>query len=144
MPTKKQRRRRAKEHRHEYELVVLDEEGREVELDPNELRAQKEKQRLARASREGKPVDVRDHKGRKIRAPHPPSWKRAIQRGAIFMVFLLVATTFLNKHGNIASQVALAVAYGVISVPMLYFLDRLAHNRYLRATGRETEIKRRR
>lgn len=144
MPTKKQRRRRAKGQRHEYEFVVLDEDGREVEVDPGTLRSSKEKERLAKASRDGKPVDVRDHRGRRIRAPQPPSWKRAIQRGVIFTVFLFVATTFLQKKAHPATQIALAVGYGVIAVPMLYFLDRIAHNRYLRATGRENEIKRRR
>jgi len=37
MPSRKQRRRRQKERRHEYEFVYVDEEGREVEVDPSEL-----------------------------------------------------------------------------------------------------------
>ena len=37
MPTRKQRRRRLKELRHDYEYVYVDEEGREVEVDPAEL-----------------------------------------------------------------------------------------------------------
>ena len=38
MPTRKQRRRRQKLHRHEYEEVYIDPEtGDEVELEPDEL-----------------------------------------------------------------------------------------------------------
>jgi hypothetical protein len=48
MPTRKQRRRREKTFRHDYDFVVLDEEGREVEVDPAELRKAKEKERPKR------------------------------------------------------------------------------------------------
>ncbi len=40
MPTKKQRRRREKSFRHEYDFVVEDEEGNEVPVDTTELRAE--------------------------------------------------------------------------------------------------------
>ena len=43
MPTRKQRRRRDKTFRHEYDLVVYDEEGNEVPVDTAELRAAKGK-----------------------------------------------------------------------------------------------------
>ena len=37
MPTRKQRRKRQKDRRHEYEFVYVDEEGQEVEVDPEEV-----------------------------------------------------------------------------------------------------------
>ena len=43
MPTRKQRRRRDKTFRHEFDFVTYDEEGNEVEVDPTELRKEKEK-----------------------------------------------------------------------------------------------------
>jgi hypothetical protein len=38
MPSRKQRRRREKTFRHEYETVLLDADGNEVPLDPEERR----------------------------------------------------------------------------------------------------------
>jgi hypothetical protein len=48
MPSRKQRRRREKSLRHEYDYVLLDHDGNEIELDPEARRAEreaKEKQR---------------------------------------------------------------------------------------------------
>ena len=49
MPTKKQRRRRAKTFRHEYDFVIEDEEGNEVPLDTSELRAERAERERQRA-----------------------------------------------------------------------------------------------
>jgi hypothetical protein len=147
MPTRKQRRRRAKEQRHEYEFVVVDGEGHEVEVDPGEIRTQKEKARATagtRGSRNGRAVPARDARGRRIREAKPPSWRRAIQRAALFAVALFVLTSFLQKNTSTVTQVAISAAYGLIGIPFFYFLDRTAYHRWLRATGREAEIKRRR
>ena len=38
MPTRKQRRRRQKEQRHEYEFVTYDDEGQEIPVDSAELK----------------------------------------------------------------------------------------------------------
>jgi hypothetical protein len=160
MPTKKQRRRRAKEQRHEWEYVVVDEEGHEVEVDPAELREEKDRERTPRdgsggrskaAAKGGKsakqPV-VRDRRGRPVRPVQPPSWRRSIRRSApwtaILLVFLIWSGTRGGHNQNLAGVVALGAIYAVAFIPLVYVVDRAAYNRYLRAAGREDEIKKRR
>lgn len=149
MPTRKQRRRRAKEQRHEWEYVVYDDEGREVEVDPSELRKDKEQQdgtKARAASRNGKAAaKPRDRKGRPLRPQKPPSWRRAATRAGIFAVALLVFTSLLNQNNTQwAGRIAITVGYGIIAVPFFYFMDRATYRRYLRAAGREDELKPRR
>lgn len=151
MPTRKQRRRRAKDQRHEWEYVVYDDEGHEVEVDPAELRKEREQRRdgskpVRTAARNGKPAtQARDRKGRPLRPQKPPSWRRAATRAGIFAVALLVFTSFLNqKNTQWATRVAIAVAYGLVAIPFFYFMDRATYRRYMRAAGREDELKPRR
>ena len=55
MPSKKQRRRREKSLRHEYEYVLLDEEGNEVPVEPTELRKKEERPKAPLAAARGPP-----------------------------------------------------------------------------------------
>src|SRR5919198_4115720 len=147
MPTRKQRRRRAKDQRHEWEYVVYDDEGHEIEVDPAELRKEREQHRdggrpARSAARNGKPSTPRDRKGRPLRPQKPPTWRRAATRAAIFAVALLVFTSFLNqKNTQWATRVAIAVAYGLVAIPFFYFMDRATYRRYMRMAGREDELK---
>jgi hypothetical protein len=142
MPTRKQRRRREKEQRHEYEYVVLDEEGKEVAVDPGELRKEKEHE----SGRDGRPAargrtaaKARDGKGRPVRPMPPPSWSRAVKRAlpwAAALAAIVIWTGSRSKSGSgFASAVVLGVLYAVAFVPMMYWIDRMAYRRYLRATG---------
>jgi hypothetical protein len=139
MPTKKQRRRRAKGKRHEYEFVTFDEEGREVPVDPAELRPERaEKTDAKKSTPKQQPTDRR---GRPLRAANPPSWTRAAKRAGIFVVALFVFTSLVGKtKPALATRIAISVAYGAIGVPFFYWMDRAAYRRYLRATGRGDEI----
>ena len=65
MPSRKQRRRQAKERRHDYEYVYVDDAGREVEVD----RAELEERRNGKARR-----PERAAAGGRI--VQPPSWTR--------------------------------------------------------------------
>ena len=49
MPTRKQRRRQAKAKRHEYEYVYVDEEGNEVEVAEDDVKAERTASRNGRA-----------------------------------------------------------------------------------------------
>lgn len=147
MPTKKQRRRQAKTKRHEYEYVVVDEEGNEVPVDPGELRAQKEKDRPAVQSKGRQQPAARDRRGRVLREPRKPSWQRALKVGLLFIVALFVFTSFVGKsHPSLASRLLLSLAYGVIGVPFFYWMDRTTYRRWERASGRtpQAEPKRKR
>jgi len=151
MPTRKQRRRRQKEQRHEWEYVVYDDEGREVEVDPADLRKERERKDSAAGTKTssrngGKPsTQPRDRKGRPLRPQKPPSWRRAATRAGIFAVALLVFTSLLNqKNTQWAQRVAITVAYGLVAIPFFYFMDRATYRRYLKLAGREDELKPRR
>jgi hypothetical protein len=142
MPTRKQRRRRQKEQRHEYEFVTYDDEGHEIPVDPAELRPPKEKSGNGRpaAAAKGK-TQVRDRRGRQLREVKPPSWRAAIKRAAIFVVVLAVFLSFVGgKKQSPAVKILLPLFYGIVGVPFFYWMDRAAYRRYLRATGRESEI----
>ena len=51
MPTRKQRRRQAKAKRHEYEYVYVDEEGNEVEVAEDDVKAERTASRNGRAKK---------------------------------------------------------------------------------------------
>ena len=142
MPTRKHRRRRQKEQRHEYEFVTYDDEGQEIPVDPAELKAPKERAGNGRpAPAKAKTPPARDRKGRPLRAVKPPSWRAAIKRAAIFVVVLAVFLSFVGgKKQSPAVKIILPIFYGVVGVPFFYWMDRAAYRRYLRATGRENEI----
>jgi hypothetical protein len=82
MATQKQRRRRAKEKRHEYDLVEIDAEGNETVVSASALKDEEPK-------RAKTPAKARSRSTRGV--PQPPSWRRVAKRGAIFApIFLAV------------------------------------------------------
>ncbi len=125
MPSRKQRRRREKTFRHEYDLVMYDEEGNEVAVDSSELRAAKEKD-----AAKGKGPQ-RGSSGRPAREVPPPSWERALKRGGLMGVILVVVMTTL-VHGPLI----LGIVYGIVLIPFTYWVDRVAYRKYLRRTGK--------
>jgi hypothetical protein len=107
MATKKQRRRRAKEHRHEY--VWEDSEGNELE--PEDVPARKsEPARRTRATAGG-------------RQPQAPSWARTLKRGAIFAPIMFVTVMLLSSDLTLASQIVQTAIIVSIFIPFSYFLD---------------------
>src|SRR5438094_343118 len=121
MPTKKQRRRRAKTFRHEYDFVIEDEEGNEVPLDTSELRAERAERERQRA----KPARAQA-KGRSTREPPQPSWERAFKRGGVMGALMLAAFLFLFKNAPIGIRIAWGVFYAAAFIPLTYFVDRTA------------------
>jgi antibiotic biosynthesis monooxygenase (ABM) superfamily enzyme len=115
MATKKQRRRRAKEHRHDY--VWVDEEGNEVDS-PEE-------------AGNGKGVTARPTKS-SGRGAQPPSWRRSLKRGAIFAPIMLGTVMVLSRSLTLGQQIAQTLFIVVVFVPFTYFLDRLFYRAALR------------
>jgi len=133
MPTKKQRRRRAKELRHEYDFVIYDDDGNEVPVDPEERRAERE-QKVAAKPKPGRVSQT--GKARSLREPPQPTWERAFRRGGMMGGLMLIAFIFIFKNGPVASRVAIGLVYGVAFVPLTYFVDRTAYRAYLRRLER--------
>ena len=139
MPTRKQRRRRQKGKRHDYEYVYVDVDGNEVEVDPEEEATATQAAR-AKPSANGKPAKtpavVKDSRGRTVRTVRPPSWRRAAQRGGMFVVVLFLFISVVGKHKpSLEARIGLAALYGVAAVPFFYWMDRLAFRRYQKLRG---------
>jgi hypothetical protein len=133
VPTKKQRRRQEKTRRHEWEYVYVDDEGQEVEVDPEELRPKRDKE--AKAAR---PAATRatNARGRPVRTIEPPSWRRVFKRAAIFAPIFVAVLLVLNREGSVYARVAAAIPLLIVFIPFSYFTDRLAYRTYQRRLER--------
>jgi hypothetical protein len=131
MPTRKQRRRREKDFRHDVRVYEVDEEGNEVPI--AELRSHEER------AAKPKPKGVQKGGGRPPRAPRevpPPSWERALRRGGLMGGVMVLAFIFLLKSGPPAERIAIGLFYAVAFVPVTYWIDRTAYRSYLKRSGK--------
>ena len=123
MPTRKQRRRRAKEHRHEY--VWEDAEGNEI--DPGELPSPKaQSQRRASTSRPAKEVQ-------------PPSWRRTLKRGLVFAPIMFATVFLLSPKLPLATKITQTALIVAIFIPFSYFLDGVFYRSYKRRLVRREQ-----
>ncbi len=99
MPSRKQRRKREKLQRHEYEYVLEDEDGEEESAERlSELDLPKTKRPKEPATPKGQIVD------RRGRVVPKPSLERMLRRGAIFaplvFVFVYITVDETAEHGR--------------------------------------------
>jgi hypothetical protein len=138
MPTRKQRRRSAKQKRHEYEFVYVDAEGNELEESPDELEAEVS----SREERRNGKQPARPQKGRAgsqrgsraTRTPPAPSWQRAGKRALMLGVVVFFLFGVMNSKASnrwLAAAIP-AVIYTVLFIPFTYTIDRFAYNRWQR------------
>ena len=145
MPSRKQRRRREKTFRHEYETVLLDGEGNEVPLDPEELRAEREAKQRERSAQANsgrgkqKQQPARGARGRPLREPPLPSWRRAVRRGGTMGALMLVAFIFVFKSGPLPQRIGIGLFYGLAFIPLTFWIDRTAHRTYQRRLAKAAE-----
>lgn len=138
MPTRKQRRRAAKEKRHEYETVWVDAEGNELEEPPEEApgdeRGQSRFGRAKASPAEKTKVRPQQRGGRAARTPPPPSWQRAGRRALLLgaVVFALFYLAGGRSGNRIFSALALAAVYTALFIPFTYAIDRFAYLRWER------------
>src|SRR5581483_6953504 len=144
MPTRKQRRRREKNFRHEYETVLLDPDGTEHAVDPEELRTEREAKAHARADARPKQARAGGRpaaRSRALREVAPPSWHRAFRRGGLMGGAMLVAFLFLFKSASIEVRVAWGLFYALAFVPLTYWIDRTAYRSYERRLAKRSAKK---
>src|SRR5204863_8854976 len=134
MPTRKQRRRRLKELRHDYEYVYVDEEGREVEVDPAELEQASPRRN---GKRESKASPAKGRNAKPVREVPPPTWNRVLKRVAFIAPLLFLAFSALNSHQSLISRIAITAVYTGFFVPFMYLMDRAMYRSYLKRTGQE-------
>jgi hypothetical protein len=126
MATQKQRRRRAKEKRHDYDLVYIDEDGVEQPVErPDEPRkptGRGSKATVSKSSTSKQP----SRSGRATKVAQPPSWSKVLKRGAIFAPIFLATVILLggNKMSFTAALVQTVLLIGVF-IPFSYFMDRV-------------------
>jgi hypothetical protein len=136
MPTRKQRRRREKQQRHEWEEVYVDEDGNE--LDPDEA-----EEIAGPAGRtKGEKAQARQAAGRRV--VEPPSLRRTLRRGAIFFP-LMVLTVFLLTGDDLTTvqKVGQAFFLLLIFLPFTHFMDVLLWRSYQRRQEKAGAAKKR-
>lgn len=130
MATQKQRRRRAKEKRHQYDLVEIDEEGNETVLTSGALRSEPPDR-----SAKQRPDANRSKPARG--SPQPPDWRRVLKRGAIFApIFLATVLLLGGDRMTFAGAVVQTAFLLAIFVPFSYFMDRLVWRSYEKRLAR--------
>lgn len=117
MATRKQRKRREKEHRHEY--VWIDEEGNEVD-EPASAQS---------SNGSAKPRASGGGLGREAQAP---SWRKSFKRGLIFAPIMLATVMLLSSELSFAQQVTQTLFIVSIFIPFSYFLDRMMYRSFQR------------
>jgi hypothetical protein len=132
MATRKQRARRAKTFRHDYALVDTDEQGNEVELKASELRAKKQDGSKPNAKPGTKPGAKTPAARRLTKEPPPPSWERALKRGAMWGVPMVAVMYFFLKNDPVQTRILICVIYAVMFVPLTYWLDGLVYRKWER------------
>ena len=105
MATKKQRRRRAKEQRHDY--VWIDGEGNEV--GPDGTAPEKAKEQTS---------------GRFGREPQAPSWRRTFKRGAIFAPIMFGTVLLLSPKLPMETKITQTLLIVGVFIPFSYMMDR--------------------
>lgn len=131
MPTKKQRRRRQKDRRHDYEFVYVDDEGREVEVDPEEV----EQAPLKNGKQVAKRAPQKGRDARPVRKVAPPSWSKIGKRALIFFPLIFLAFSFVNSKQPVGTRLLVTVVYTAFFLPFMYLMDRAMYRSYLKRTG---------
>jgi hypothetical protein len=127
MPSKKQRRRRQKSLRHEYEYVLVDEEGNELPVETNDV---KKKESVVKAKTGARPA-------RTGRTVQPPSWQRVAKRGLIFAPVMFIMVTIISGNkltmtGKITQTLMLLAFF----LPFSYLMDTFAYRTYKKRLDR--------
>jgi hypothetical protein len=130
--TKKQRKRREKEMRHEY--VWQDAEGNEI--DPPE----------AGSGTNGSSTKAkREPSGGGGRRLQPPSWSRTFKRGLIFAPIFLGVVLLLNGGQGLGFAIVNTALLLVVFVPFSYLIDKVMwrsfQKREARSSGAEAAKK---
>jgi hypothetical protein len=128
--SKKQRRRREKLQRHEYEYVLETEEGEEIPLE-SPRGAERAPNGKAPAKQPESPLDRR---GRPVQKP---SLRRVLKRSALFApliaIFIKVTTPDITIEGLIFNVVLLLAFF----MPFTYLVDLVVYRMLMRRAERE-------
>jgi hypothetical protein len=125
MPSRKQRRRRAKERRHEWEEVWVDDQGNEVEPPADEETPGRSEKRAS--------APARRQTG--MRTVQPPSWRRVGKRALIFAPLMFLTVSFLSSELTIGQKIIQTSFLLAFFLPFSYAMDALMYRMYVRRGG---------
>ena len=126
MPSRKQRRRREKLQRHEWEYVLETEEGEEIPVkSPRPRRADGTERGSAR-----QPVD------RGGRAVQKPSLQRVLRRTAIFAPLLFIVIWLTGPSLTVPQKLAQTAVLIAFFIPFSYLVDVLVYRALMRRRER--------
>jgi hypothetical protein len=130
MPSRKQRQRKLKSKRHEWETVWVDDEGNELDEPPPEALDEKQRKEPTKATAGG--TKSQPGKRGSGREPQPPSWSRALKRAGLLgiVVFFLFSLTARKSHNPYVAALVPAVIYTALFIPFTFLIDRFAYRRY--------------
>jgi hypothetical protein len=130
MATKKQRRRRAKEQRHEWETVYVDAEGNEVEAPEDEAPSSNGRAAAATTKKKAAPASAQ-------RTVQPPSWRRVGKRGLLFAPAMFLLMTFLEPDTTILERSFFTAQLLAIFLPFSYVMDRMTYRMWQKRLARD-------
>jgi hypothetical protein len=140
MATKKQRKRRSKERRHDWEYVYVDEDGREVEVEEEGgaggkagAKAQSSSAKAVKSTEAGRSAKPAARGGRKV---EPPSWRRVFRRALIFAPIMLVIVYLLKPKSTSTPGVVLqTMLLLAIFIPFSYLMDSIMYRSFQKRLG---------
>lgn len=137
MPSRKQRRRRQKLSRHEYEYVVETEEG---EVPVERLRDLERADGEERPGRRGGAEQLVDRRGRPL---EKPTLRKVMRRALIFgpLLFLFVYVVYGDEL-NTQQAVLQALLLLAFFIPFSYLVDTMVYRMMVRRAERERAAKR--
>ena len=124
MPSRKQKRRREKLQRHEYEYVIETEEGEEIPIEKPVERTKADSKASARPAARG---------GREIQKP---SMARVFKRTAIFAPLILIVVFWTGGDATTGSKIFTGVTLIAFFIPFSYMVDSIMYRVFLRRQGR--------
>jgi hypothetical protein len=138
MPSRKQRQRKLKSKRHEWETVWVDDAGNELEAPPEDVVEREKQDRTATKAAASQNGGKKQPAQRGLRREaQPPSWARAIKRAGLLGIVVYFLFTFAagSSSNRYVSALVPAVIYTGLFVPFTYLLDRFAYRRYQAKQG---------
>src|SRR5215216_4263787 len=132
MPSRKQRRRREKLQRHEYEYVVETDEGEEVvesyrEIEPDDAPSQQTNGKRDRGKPAPRAASAKGPVDRRGKPIPKPSLERSLKRALIFLPIFVIFLYLAAPSLTMIQKITQAVLLMLIFVPVTYFADKMVY-----------------
>ncbi len=141
MATKRQRRRREKGRRHDYEFVYVDPKGEEVEVEEPEPKDRPERKPTSgqKPTQGAKAKQSSQPSAKSDREVPPPSWERTLRRAAIFVPIMLLFLYFTRPKSASTGAIVLQAAFIVVLlIAFMYGMDTFLYRSYQKRQAKKS------